>query len=106
MDEEEREGAGRGVRTGMKTREPKRYKVIMNPELEQALKGYKIEFGNRDDMMIVRRLGKLKQDLAKVDNEVLRGTKKGEGKMNSTMSGILSAERRLIAEITRRNLDF
>ncbi len=90
----------------MKTKEPKRYKVIMNPELERAIKGYKPEFGNREDVMIARGLGRLRLAMEKVDNEVLRGLKKNEDSLTSAMRDILNKERTLIGQITRRNLDF
>ncbi len=93
----------------MKTkRDPKRYKIIMDKTLERVMLGYKPEFGNREDMVVARKLGKLRGLLITVDNEVLRGLKKGEA--GATPPGkvreILSLEKGLIADITRRNLDF
>lgn len=89
----------------MKTKEFKRYKVILNPELKLALRGYTPEFGNLVDQGILKRLSKLNGAIVKVDNEVLRGLKRN-GTFNTKMREILTLEKSLVAEITRRNLDF
>ena len=83
---------------------PNRRKTVTNPELTRALKGFTPIFGNPQDRAIVDRLEKLARKLRSVDNEVLRGMKKGQ--MTPKMREVLGYERSLIAEIINRNNDF
>jgi hypothetical protein len=88
----------------MPTPKTKKYKVVRNPELVQALKGFVPVFGNALDLNIVDRVFALEKKLALVDNEVLR---KGDPKkMTEKMKSILFEEGQLVHAVTSRNLDF
>lgn len=82
--------------------------IIQNPELTKALKGFTPVFANQQDLNIVKRLELLTKKLQGVDNEVLRGLKKGSTPraFTSRMKEVDILERSLITEITSRNQDF
>lgn len=82
----------------------KRFKVIPNPDLLQAGRGFVPAFGNDADLHIINRLIALEKLLPLVDNKIMRG---GDAtKLTSKMKQILTEERYLIDSITSRNLDF
>lgn len=92
----------------MKKREKKVVKIIQNPDLVAAMKGWQPIFGNNDDYYIVKRLESLNHKLTQVDNDILRGVTKGAGKtpITSKMREILQMEKHLIEHITQRKMDF
>lgn len=87
---------------------PKTKKIIPNPELQKAMRGWAPVFGNSQDRTIVAKLELLQKKLQSVDNEILRGLKKdvGHRAFTSKMKEISGMERSLIAEITSRKQDF
>jgi len=80
----------------------KKHKIIPNPELQQATKGFVPVFGSDGDLSIVDRLFDLQKKLGTVDNTVLRGGKN----LTKKMKDILFLENNLISSITSRNMDF
>lgn len=85
-------------------KEVKKYPIIRNPELVQAVKGFVPVFGSEEDLHIVNAAFDLDKLLATVDNEAMRsGNPK---RMTPTMKRVLERERLLISSITRRNMDF
>lgn len=86
----------------------KENEVIMNTDLQQALKGFVPTIGNTDDLRIVNDLTKLHKKLSSIDNKVFREAekKRGVSQMTSKMREIQSDERYLTQRIIKRNLDF
>ncbi len=80
-----------------------KFKVIPNPELQAAGRGFTPVWGSAEDLDIVERAMRLDKLLRTVDNEILRGDPK---KHTSKMKEILQQEKYLISSITRRNMDF
>ncbi len=82
-------------------------RIIQNPELVKALKGFSPVFANARDLVIVKQLEKLNKKLGGIDNEVLRGLKKdGRALRNTKEKEVLALEQALIKEITNRKNDF
>lgn len=86
----------------MAPRQPK-FKIIPNPKLLEAGRGYAPEYGNDADLYIAKRAKELDRKLGLVDNTILRGDPKFH---TSKMKEILREEEYLISSITSRNLDF
>jgi len=86
----------------------KEKEVIMNKELQHALRGFVPMLGNEDDLRIVNDLTKLHRKLSTIDSKAFRDAekKKGVSQLTSKMREIQSEERYLIQRIIKRNLDF
>lgn len=90
----------------MKKKPKQKNILIMNKDLELALTGFRPQFANTQDIAILNRVSSLKQMLETVDNNVLRSGKSRDKELTGKMKEILDIEKRLIAEITSRNMDF
>lgn len=86
----------------------KQKEIIMNPALEQALKGFVPEFGNPEDLGIVSSVSRIRKKLATVDAVVFREAekKKNNPALTAKMREIQRDEQWLITRIIKRNLDF
>lgn len=81
--------------------------VIMNPELEKALKGYVPEIANDEDIRIMNDLTKLHKKLKTIDCASFRKLAvRRQADLTSKMREIQSEEQYLIKRINQRNLDF
>lgn len=81
----------------------KKFKMVPNPELLEAYRGYRPIFGNDQDIAIAARSTALEAELETVDNKILRGDK---SKLTKKMKDILFHESGLISAIISRNMDF
>ena len=82
--------------------------VVLNPDLEKALKGFVPFFGNQEDMWIVERLGKVKELLGTIDCDAFRKAEQSRDpkKLSPKMKDIQRDEQNLIYSIIKRNMDF
>lgn len=79
-----------------------KFKIIRNPELVRAGRGFVPVFGNATDRNIVDRIISIDKKLETVNNEILRSG----NNLTKKMADILFEEIQLIQTITSRNNDF
>ncbi len=88
----------------MPTSKTKKFKVIHNPELLAAGKGFVPVYGSDEDLQIVNDLMDLEKKLELVDNKILRNGAPKEHTVK--MKEILRQEAFLVSRIIKRNNDF
>lgn len=82
--------------------------IVKNVKLLLALKGFMPEFGNDEDLAILKASEKLHKKLASIDSKKFRDLEAQNNYevLTSKMREIQNDERNLISRIQRRNLDF
>jgi len=83
-------------------RKQHKIKIIRNPEIVQAMRGFMPVFANEEDRRIIAKVASYDKILKSVDNESLRAGKN----LTPKMKEILKDETALAEWITRRNMDF
>jgi len=81
----------------------------MNPELQQALRGFVPVIGSEEDLRIVNDLTKLHRKLSTIDTVLFReieSSKRRTSELTSKMREIQKEEEYLIKRIINRNFDF
>ncbi len=83
-------------------RKSSKTKIVRNPDLVKALKGFIPFFANEEDRRILAKVASYDNVLKTVNNEVLRSGKN----LTPKMKEILKDEAKLVEVINKRNMDF
>lgn len=80
----------------------------MNDQLQDALRMFVPEFGNEEDIDIVKSLNKITKKLESIDSEKFRELekKKNMNLLTAKMKEIQREEASVLRRINKRNLDF